>query len=439
MNMLNTRELATLIWLILLVVWCFTQPAIRQSIRNVAEAFLAKSIIIPFTIMALYVAIIIFFLSQVSLWNIYQLKNTLLWFISTAAISFFRVNTISQSPYYFIETVRDNLKLLVVLEFLVSFYTFNLWVELIIVPLATLLGSMLVISQSDKKYQLVEKFINSLLVFSGIFLVAYTIYKLATAFNEFAKVQTLYDFAIPPLLTFLFLPFIYFMVLFISYENAFIRLSLLIKDPHLRRHAKFKSVISFNINVALMKRWIDSLIVKSVETKDELKLSIDKINSMYMAEKYPEKVPLSKGWSPYAAKDFLSQEEIKTGYYKPNELNEWFACSPFKKLGQEIIPNNIAYYIDGDASIAKSLKIKLNINVKESALAAHQELLNTAKLLYAKSLLSEMPPEIEDAILNGYNKTFQKDNKQISVAKVDWIHSKNDGYEIKFTIEHKAL
>lgn len=75
---------------------------------------------------------------------------------------------------------------------------------------------------------------------------------------------------------------------------------------------------------------------------------------MYVTEKYPEKVPLSKGWSPYAAKDFLIQEGIETSYYQPNELDEWFACSPFKELGQEIVPNNIAYYIDGDASTSLS-------------------------------------------------------------------------------------
>lgn len=436
MDVLNNRELATVIYLILLLVWSFTKPTIRQSLMDVAKAFLTKSIIVPFSMMALYLVIIILLLSKVGLWNSYQLKNSLIWFVSTAMVSFLRLNLIPQNPNYFMETVKDNLKLLVVLEFLISFYTFDLWIELIIVPLIVILGGMLTISQSDKKYQSIEKLINSVMVLSGAFLVIYTIYKLATDFGEFAKVQTLYDFAIPPLLTFLLIPFIYFMVLCISYENAFVRLNLLIKDPALLRYAKFKSAIEFNMNFELMKRWVNSLTIKGIEAKDELKLSIDKINSMSMAEKYPEEVPLSKGWSPYAAKDFLIEEGIETGYYQPHDLDEWFALSPFKEIEQKIISNNIAYYINGDVSIAKSLKIQLNVNVKESALPAHQKLLDIAKLLYAKSLLIEMPLEVEDAILSGCNKTFQINDKIISVTKSDWIHSNNDGYDIKFIIEH---
>jgi hypothetical protein len=436
MDVFNNRELATVIWLTLLMMWCFTQPAIRNSFGDVVKAFLVKAIVIPFILMTLYIVIVIFSLNAVGLWEPHQLKNTLVWYISTAAVSFFRINSISEDSHYYRNTVKDNLKLLVVLQFLISFYTFNLLIELIIVPLATLLGAMSTISKLDRKYQTVERFINNSSAFFGAFLIAYTIYKLVADFDEIAKSQTIYDFAIPPLLTLLLLLYIYFMVLFVSYENAFVRLRSFIKNPSLFTYVRFKTVTTFNVNVELMKRWVNMLASQKVESKNEIKASIDKVFRMQVAERSPEDVPLSRGWSPYAAKDFLIKESIETGYYHPDELDEWFACSPLQNLGQEIVSNNIAYYVDGDVSIAKSLKLMLNVNKRELALDAHQRFLDVAKVLHIKSLCSEMPLEIEDAILIGCNKTIQRNHKKVSAIRNDWTLSNNNGYNLKFVVEH---
>lgn len=439
MDIFNNRELATGIWSILFLVWCCTQPEIRTSFKDLAKAFWVKVIIVPLALMALYVLFIVFLINAFSLWNLVQLKNTILWFIFTAVVSFFNINSISQNPHYFRDTIKDNLKLLVILEFLVSFYTFDIWVELVLIPSVVFLALMLEMSKSDEKYQVVEKFINSLLVFFGILLIVYTIFKLVIDWGDFAKVQTLYDFYIPPLLTFLFLPFIYLMVLFIGYQSNFLKLNNLIDNSKILCYAKFKVITKFNVNIELMKRWVNSLYLKEkgVKTKNEIKLSIDKIYAMQAAEKNPEEIPISKGWSPYAAKDFLIQEGIETGYYHPSySENEWIACSPYKELGNEILANKIAYYIDGDCSIAKNLKLVLNVNTKQSAIYAHQKLLDLAKSLYFKSLLSEMPSEIEYAILSGDDKIFQTKTKKVSVIKTNWKNSKDSGYSIKFIVEH---
>lgn len=436
MDVFNNRELATGIWLTILAGWCFTQPTIRSSLRDIIKAFLVRTILIPFVLMTLYIVIVVFLLDKVGLWELHQLKNTVVWYISTATVSFFKINSISEDSHYYKNTVKDNLKLLVVLQFLISFYTFNLLIELIIVPLIVFLGAMLVIAQSNEEYQIVKRFINNLFIFFGASLIAYTIYKLVTDFGDFVKIQTLYDFAVPTLLTFLFLPFIYFIILFINYENVFVRLKLFVNNPSLLLYIRFKTIVIFNVNVELMKRWVNVLASQEVESKDEIKASIDKIFRMQAAERSPEDVPLSKGWSPHAAKSFLIKEGIETGYYHPNELDEWFACSPLQGLSQGIISNNVAYYVDGDASIAKVLKLVLSINKRESALDAHQRFLDVAKVLHIKSLCSEMPCEIEDAILSGLNKMIQRNDKKVSVSRNDWSSNNNYGYNLKFIIEH---
>ena len=45
----------------------------------------------------------------------------------------------------------------------------------------------------------------------------------------------------------------------------------------------------------------------------------------------------------------------------------WGADSSYLEIGSGILPNNIAYYIDGTEKAAKKLKLKMNINLPEEA------------------------------------------------------------------------
>ena len=438
MIVFSNRELAQGLWYILFLVWCYTKTEIRIGIQNLIKAFCVKEITIPIGLMFLYITIIIIWLYRVNLWNISQLKNTILWFIFTAIISFLNISSIAEKSDYFITTVKKNLKFLVVIEFLISFYSFDFWIEFILFPIISILAAMLVLAQSDNKYKIVEKFIHNISLLLGSILILYTLYKLITDFNDFAQINTVYDFITPLILTFLFLPFIYFLVIFINYEKIFFTLELFINDSSLIKYAKFNLIIKFKTNIELVKRWLKSLSYREeIKTKNDLDSSISEIFAMKAAEENPQIIPLSKGWSPYSAKNFLVKKDIKTGYYHPDKLGKWFACSPYKNLiiDQEIIPNNIAYYINGNSSIANELKIVLNINEKDSAIYAHKELLDYAKILYSNSLFTEIPSDFEDAILNGYDKIYFKDNKEISIIKKCWSNSQKDGYDIKFIIK----
>ena len=173
---------------------------------------------------------------------------------------------------------------------------------------------------------------------------------------------------------------------------------------------------------------------QDTSSKQSIKKSVKQIFKMVSAEKQPQEVPLREGWSPYEAKNFLLSEGLETGYYHPTVPEEWFASSPLIELGNDLIPNNISYYVDGNESTAKSLKLMINVNSRESAEMAHFKLLSSAKVLLKATLGLDTSSEIETAIMKGENLTLNLGSIKATVEKNDWPQSSIGGYDIKFIL-----
>ena len=77
---------------------------------------------------------------------------------------------------------------------------------------------MSAVAGAQKKYEKAKKQVDWVLAAIGLVVVAYAVYNLAVDLQAIAKQETAYDFFVPPLLTLLFIPFLYFMVVYSAYE-----------------------------------------------------------------------------------------------------------------------------------------------------------------------------------------------------------------------------
>ena len=237
-NILNNREWALVIWVLAFIIFALFSSKmneVRKGIKELFKAFFARSIISIFAVMIIYIVIVVFALFTVGLWESHQLKNTIIWTISVAALSLFKILSIKKDrTKFFKELAINSVKLVAIIQFIVGVYTFGLVIELLIVPASVLVGGMLAMAQTDKKYHFMKKPLNIILVISGNILIFYTIYMLVTNFREFAEIQTLYDFYIPPLLTIMYLPFIFIMMMFFSYEGVFQQAAILYRGTDIK-------------------------------------------------------------------------------------------------------------------------------------------------------------------------------------------------------------
>ncbi|MGE6777231.1 hypothetical protein ACQKFL_06315 [Vreelandella titanicae] len=437
MDILNNREIAIALWLLAISIYIFSSSKmaeVRNAFKGVMAALFVRQIMSVLCLMVAYMAIVIYWLSDLGLWNFEQLKNTVFWCVSVGFISLFKLEKIKRDKHFFKHSIIDNLKLLAILQFVVGVYTFTLWVEVLLVPVLVLLGAMLAIAETDRKHHQVKVFLEYCLSSFGLVLIVYTLYMLITNFGEFGKEKTAYDFFVPPLLTLCYLPFVFFMLVYSTYEQVFVRLRFSIQSRFHRYAAKFHAFILFNVRLSLLERWSFQVAKENIESHSDLIDTFKYIFKVRYSEKNPKEVPKEQGWSPYKAKEFLVNEGMSTGFYNKSFEEEWLASSPMEEFSDGIIPDNIAYYVEGSEDVAKVLKLKVNVNDASRTHQACEKLEAMAEALSISSLNLPLSDGMKSAI-SGCNSYSEKvEDKTIALIVEHWPNHKFNGFDLKLLI-----
>lgn len=433
MDILNNREIATGVWLLAFFIWVSTKREVRKSFRAVVAAFLSRFILVPIILMVSYIILLLIGLECIGLWENHQVKNVVLWFFTAAMYSFFKVTKAAEDKHNFSHAVRENLKIIVVLQFVISVYTFSLWVELIFVPVISMLVAVMTYTQSYEKYKPVETLVSKLVEGIGLFIIAYTVYMIFAAFGDLAQTKSIYDLLVPTTLSIMLLPFLYLLATYTSYQEVFVRLNVWIKEPSLLRYTKWATIKRFHFRFAKLVRWSDSVSRINIESKADVDKSIENVFRQLKEESNPPTVDKRFGWSPHIAKDYLAEVGIETGYYKSIYDDTWHVSSKHLELGNGIMSNNIAYYVEGNREVAKSLKLELNVNKPSESFDAKELFLSIADLLCLQAADSELPVSLRDAISEEKNSEIATENRKLSIVKSAWGNSER--YDLKFKLE----
>ena len=243
MDLFNNREIATAIWLLAIFFFMLVKREIRESLFNVINAFVKIKILFSIFLMIVYTTGILIVLHHVRLWNTSLLKDSIVWFCFTGILMCSNLVTSEKEEDLFRKIIINNIKIVIIIEFIINTYTFSLVVELFFIPLVTLLVIMEVIAKKDKKYSSVIKIINGLYIIIGVVILFYVTSNVVSDYKSFGSLDTLRNIVLAPLLTISFLPFIYFMMLFDTYERLFVRLNLgHEKSNKLKKYAKRKII-----------------------------------------------------------------------------------------------------------------------------------------------------------------------------------------------------
>lgn len=423
-----------LIWSTLLMIWALTNQSIRDGLPALIRTAFTKPLTTVYATMALYVIVVVYGMNWAGLWEVSQLKPTMIWAFSIALLSTLRAHKITDDPDYFKRAVRDNINLVVVLEFILGFYTFPLAGELVLVPVITVLGAVKVFAEKKEEYRPAEKFLDGLFVVFGIFVVGNAVFKLWIGFDAFASMQTLRDFYTPPLLSFLFLPFLFALSVFLAYERVFRKLKNHSRDEATYRYARSQAVRNFLLGPRQLERWANTTFLNRLTSKDAVNESIADFKALVADEANPEDVPSHQGWSPQLAKNFLAEYGLKTGYYNRMYDDKWSASSDYLELDDGILPNSIAYYVYGNRSAAKSLKLRLNVNETNTGEAAVERFAELAEALLGKALSGEISTNLGELIRGGQSAETQIAGKFVSVGRKDWRAAKTGQYDVSLEV-----
>lgn len=237
MSILSTREWATLIWGCIFMLYVLCHREIRKSLWNVIVIFFDKKLRILWEIILLYVLTITMVFCYLPIWENIYIKDIIIWFLFSGLIYCMNAVSSEADETYIKKILKDNLKFTMILEFFMSTFTFNIWIELAIIPVITIITVMNVIAEKKEEYKSVHKLLDSILAIAGFWIFYETIKIGINEYKQLNIINTLVSFMIPIVYLILIIPLEYLLELYSKYEVLFLRMTFKEeKDKRIRLH-----------------------------------------------------------------------------------------------------------------------------------------------------------------------------------------------------------
>lgn len=279
----NNREIATLIVLLSFLIFTIYKANDKKDLYSsfmiVIKALFARQIFIIIILLISYLYYEIKFLKYIGFFEPSLLKEVIIW--SFGAFGLILKHTkITEDENFSEKLILDNLKFIVIFEFICNMYTFNLFVEVIIIFSVTMLILMKTVSDYQEKNETnlrTVKIINFLLNIFSLVIIIFTINQLINNYNSIEIVRNLKSFFLPLMLILFYLPFYYMVILYSKYEMIFISMQFFIKDINLNNHLKRKVFTYCFLDYSRLKRIHQNLYhFQKNNTKSEIDESFDK-------------------------------------------------------------------------------------------------------------------------------------------------------------------
>jgi len=279
----NNRELAIGLWIIIFIIFALTIKGVREQLPNLTRSLFCKQFILWYLSMTAYFLFIIYLLIKIGFWDISLLKETILWFFVVGIVSSGRAIGKAKDLRYFIDFVRDNVKALIIVEFIVNLYCYSFLWEVIQVFILVFLSILLAVIEVRPEFQnqasqLLKKIINAIIAIIGFSSLIHSIRLFYINFESIALSQVVKDFLLPSLLSIMFVLYIYLLVVFTAYEQLFLRLSFrkTIDDSY-RNYLKIRILMFCNININRISNFISrsNIMCCYIRNKNDVKKIFD--------------------------------------------------------------------------------------------------------------------------------------------------------------------
>lgn len=266
----NNRELVLIILFIAFIGFALAKKDVRTSLFSAIAFTVKNKLMFVFIIMAIYVFSVIYLLSVASIWNLGFLKDTIYWYFGVAIVMIVNSTKASQNTDYFKNTVADNLKMIIILEFILNLYCFHFIIELFFTPILIIVVLLYTYAETDKKYSPAKKLLHIILSIIGILLLIHAIKNIVTDIISITNFNTLIGFLLPIFLTFSLLPFIYGFALIMVYENIFVRMKFFNDDKIYYKYATRKIFSHFHFKLGDLINFYKSENIVRIANKEDI-------------------------------------------------------------------------------------------------------------------------------------------------------------------------
>lgn len=282
MDIFSTRELATAFWvgaiLIALGMAIVTNKKIRQGFIGVLKCFFNRKLRKLWEIYFLYIGIITLMFSRFPIWKNIYLKDIILWTLFSGLTICMNAVADEADEKYISKVLKDNIRFTVVTEFLLSTFTFSLWVELIIIPIITVIVLFDTVAEHKSDAIAVHKLLQDVMAFAGLCVILQTVRVGILEYRELNVINTLVSFFIPIVYLLLVTPLEYAFELYSKYEMLFIQMHFKEASDKMvrrKRHLKVIKVCGLSVKRIMLfqKQCIPRMYISMSDVEFDLLIS----------------------------------------------------------------------------------------------------------------------------------------------------------------------
>ncbi|WP_295754440.1 hypothetical protein [uncultured Holdemanella sp.] len=281
LELFTNRELAIATWLILFIILISTlsihNQELRKSIFDVFKTLLSKPLRILIITLVIYFLVVTYLFSILSFWKNTYLKDIVLWFTLSGIYFVMKSVDSDNSGHYIRNYIKQNIQFSIFINFIVSYFTFSYFVELLLQLFLCLLIIFNVFTKEKIEYKIVYDLSNILLVILGLYFYAKAFGSILTQYDELLNLDTFISFLIPFIYMIVFIPLAFFFEVYAMYETLFLRLSFkTIKDKKLLNHRKWEIFKLCKLSIPRIRYFEKNFLFKFYQ-----KISEEEVQSIY--------------------------------------------------------------------------------------------------------------------------------------------------------------
>lgn len=206
----NNREIAGAIWLISTLGLLLLKRDIRSGVLDVLKLASDTKLLVLFSSLAIWVVLVASLANAFGVWTSGEVAPTVVWYFLGGLPLLGRAFDAKEGSQHFRGYAKDALSGTALLEFVYVAGTFSLPIELILTPVVTLVGLMIIVSERRPEHASVNNLLTGL---AAIFVLAIFWNSVSQIWNqpsEFFNSTTARNFILPIYLTVLSIPLFYF-------------------------------------------------------------------------------------------------------------------------------------------------------------------------------------------------------------------------------------
>ncbi len=434
---LNSRELALLAWIGIVLLALLLSTKLRPPLFAIARTMLHPKIVNVVGLAALYTAGCVWVLARIGVWRWDNLKTTIVWFVATAVVAMASTKELEKGASALWALVREAVTITAIVLFLGSINTLPFWAEFLLLPFLIFLAAMVAVAERQPEHRIVIAPLNGLLAIAGLSIIGYSVYQIIADWRDFDAALQGREFIIPIALTVMFLPYLYGVILFMGFESAAIRLKFRVEDRRLRHYIWLRGILAFGASSPKFLRFISAIQMSEITDRDGVKSILATLRRSMRREKSPPLVDWAEGWSPYAAITLLADHGLRAGHYHPTVV-DWSADSPYRKLGEGVLPDHLLYRISGTETAATELMLEFDARISNGGDLAGTAFWEAASTLVQQALGDEAALSFNRAIPSDKSVSLTVRGAQVLLERDAWQLPKGSGYGRKLMIRHPA-